>query len=182
MKESKFDKIDEWFEGWEGDFELIQEQNYEGLLKLRKSRAFDNPDDLYAQYYYGEALVLNKMYDEAINFIRPIYIQNPDIDDFVFVILDALYLSGRTEKDFEWIEYPEVKKIDNEILRECYKCIRIYGNSHINVVMGHLSGKYLSYLGFSEAKLLESLKNDPRFNINKDNTVSLSKTNDATHR
>jgi len=89
--ESEFDKIDEWFEGWEGDYELIQEENYEELLKLRKAKAINNPDDIYAQYYYGKALIYNNLYDEAIDYLKPIYYENPEYEDLQYVILDALY-------------------------------------------------------------------------------------------
>ncbi len=173
--ESEFDKIDEWFEGWEGDFELIQEEKFEELLKLRKSKAIQNPNDLYAQYYYGEALVYNKMYDEAINYLKPFYYENPDYEDIQYVILDALYLSGRNEKDFNWIEIPEIKKIDNELLNECYKCLRKYGKTVIEVLRGSLAGKYFIYLGFTDAELIESLKNDKRFYISEGNDISLMK-------
>jgi tetratricopeptide (TPR) repeat protein len=182
MKESEFDKIDEWFEGWEEDYELLQEEKYEELLKLRKSKAIKNPNDLYAQYYYGQALVYNKMYNEAIDYLTPFYFENPDYEDIQFVILDSLYLSGRNEMDFKWIEMPKIKKIDNELLNECYKCLRKNGTTNIDVLMGHLAGKYFIYLGFSEADLVESLKNDLRFYISSENEISLTKKNNATHR
>jgi tetratricopeptide (TPR) repeat protein len=173
--ESEFDKIDEWFEGWEGDYELIQEENYEELLKLRKAKAINNPDDIYAQYYYGEALIYNKMYNEAIDYLKPIYYENPDFEDVQYVILDALFLTRRNEKDFDWIEIPKVKKIDNELLNECYKCLRKDGKTDIDLLRASLAGKYFIYLGFTDAELLESLKNDKRFDISEGNEISLMK-------
>ena len=173
--DSEFDKVDEWFEGWEGDFELIQEEKYEELLKLRKSKAIKNPNDLYAQYYYGAALIYNKMYNEAIDYLKPIYYENPDFEDVQYVILDALYLSGRNEMDFNWIDIPEIKKIDNELLNECYKCLREYGKTNIGLLRASLAGKYFIYLGFTDAELIESLKNDTRFNISEGDEISLMK-------
>jgi tetratricopeptide (TPR) repeat protein len=173
--ESEFDKFDEWFEGWEGDFELNQEGKYEELLKLRKSKAIKNPNDLYALYYYGKALIYNKMYNEAIDYLRPIYYENPDFEDVQFVILDALFLTGRNETDFDWVEIPKIKKIDNDLLNECYKCIRKDGKTDIELLRASLAGKYFIYLGFSDAELIESLKNDTRFNISKENDISLKK-------
>ena len=173
--ESEFDKIDEWFEGWEGDYELIQEENYEELLKLRKAKAINNPDDIYAQYYYGKALIYNNLYDEAIDYLKPIYYENPEYEDLQYVIIDALYFLGRNEKDFKWIEIPKIKKIDKELLNECYRCIRKYGETFIESLKGHLAGKYFIYLGFTNAELIESLKNDTRFNISEGNEISINK-------
>jgi tetratricopeptide (TPR) repeat protein len=173
--ESEFDKVDEWFEGWEGDFELIQEEKYDELLKLRKSKAIKNPNDLYAQYFYGEALVYNKLYNEAIDYLKPIYYENPEYEDIQYVILDALYFSGRNETDFKWIEIPKIKKIDKELLNECYKCLRKDGETGIELLRASLAGKYFIYLGFTDAELIESLKNDKRFNVSEGNEISLMK-------
>ena len=172
---SEFEDVDEWFEGWEGDFALIQEEKYEDLLILRKSKAIKNPNDLYAQYYYGEALIYNKMYNEAIEYLKPIYFENPDFVDVQYVILDALFLTGRNEKDFDWIEIPKVKKIDKEILNECYKCLRKDGKTVIDLLMAYLAGKYFIYLGFTDTELRESLKCDTRFDISDGNEISLIK-------
>jgi len=61
------------FEDWEDDANLFYKEDWKGLLQLREERARRHPEDLSAQQRYGEALILNKKYSEAIEFLTPLY-------------------------------------------------------------------------------------------------------------
>jgi len=48
------------FKEWGGDYLYIQEEDWAGLLKLRKEKANNNPKGQDCQWRYGEALAFNK--------------------------------------------------------------------------------------------------------------------------
>jgi len=107
------------FEEWEGDYQLIQEENWAGLVKLRKQKAEKHLHDLYSQWSYGESLVFNQEFERALEFLTPIYLKEPDSIDVIHSILDALYGLGKTETDFVWIEKPVVLKLNDETKNLC---------------------------------------------------------------
>lgn len=151
------------FESWEGDYLLIQEEDWVGLLRLRKEKAKNNPKDLYCQWRYGEALVFNKEYSNAIDFLTPIYNNDPDYDDVVSSILDALFGLGKTENDFDWVEKPVVLKLDDKTKNSCTNFLK---NKRKPVpflrVYEHLIFQS-DYIAFKEKDLCEYLKNDRIF-------------------
>jgi hypothetical protein len=115
--ENDYDNND--FEDWEGDYLLIQEEDWAGLVKLRKQKAEKYLNDLYSQWRYGEALVFNQEFKQALEFLTPIYKREPDYPDVIHSIIDALYGLGKTENDFDWMEKPDVLKLDDETKTLC---------------------------------------------------------------
>ncbi len=120
----EFDELEEYdefddFEDWEGDYLLFQEENWPELLKLRKARALNASSDLHAQEAYAIALNLNKMYEDTIDFLRPLYLENHDFKFGVGEIIEALYALGKTEDDFDWIEKPKLLKLGQDTLDFC---------------------------------------------------------------
>ena len=120
--DNDFDNND--FEEWEGDYQLIQEEDWAGLVKLRKQKAEKYLHDLNSQWRYGEALVLNQEFKQALEFLTPIYKREPDYTDVIHSILDALFGLGKTEKDFDWIEKPVVLKLNEETKKLCYEFLK----------------------------------------------------------
>ena len=106
-------------EDWEEDYNLINAENWPGLLEFRRKKALKRPSDLHAQEAYAEALNLNKKHRETIDFLRPLYAENWDIGFGISVILDALYAQGKTEDDFDWIKKPEILKLDHSMIGFC---------------------------------------------------------------
>lgn len=116
--DDKYEDLD-GYEDWEGDANLINSEDWNGLLKLREQKAKSNPDDLYDQERYGGALVLNKKYSEAIDYLTPYY-QIYYEDNFgISVIMDALIGLGKTEKDFKWINKPTILRLDQSTIDLC---------------------------------------------------------------
>lgn len=112
------------FEDWEDDANLFYKEDWIGLLQLRQERARSQPEDLYAQQRYGEALVLNRKYLEAIDFMTPFYQIYYDEGFGIHEIMDALIGLGKTEKDFNWIIEPKVLRLDKLTIDLCIKILK----------------------------------------------------------
>ncbi len=111
-------------ESWEGDYELYEMEDWVGLLNLREKNAKKHPSDLYAQQRYAEALNLNKRYNDTLDFIAPLYKANYEIVFGVHEIIDALYGLGKTENDFNWINKPDILKLDSNLIKLCTDFLR----------------------------------------------------------
>lgn len=151
------------FEEWEGDYQLIQDEDWAGLVVLRKQKAEKNLTDLHSQWRYGEALVYNQEFEKALKFLTLIYKKEPDCSDVVHTILDALYGLGKTENNFDWVEKPIVLKLDDQTKKLCVdflknkrKQTRVY-----NLIEHFIIQSY--YLTFEEEELCTFLKKDKRF-------------------
>ena len=160
-----FEYEDDDFESWEGDYYLIEAKDWKGLLKLRKERAEKNKHDCYDQWRYGEALVLNKQYNEAIEFLTPLHNKYPDFSDVTGTIIDALYGLGKSEGDFNWKEKPEVLKLDDKTKKICISLLK---NKRKPVSLSNIYCDLLiqsDRLSFNEEDLCLFLKNDKRFDF-----------------
>jgi hypothetical protein len=120
IPESLFDD----YEPWEYEFSLIEKEDWKGLLKLREQEIKKHPDDFNVLESYGEALVLNKRYQEAIDFLTPLYKIHYDEDFGITQIMDALIGLGKTEKDFEWTKIPNILRLDKKTLDLCIKSLK----------------------------------------------------------
>ena len=152
-------------EDWEDDAELYYNGKWEDLLDLRLRKARSNPNDLYAQYYLGEAYNLNKKYNEAIAFMHEWHKKEPWNDDFKSVILDALFALGKNENDIEWVIKPEIVRISKDLVDKCYKYIKSKKKNRDihDLYYLFLTEEYDGYLAFSKEDLIEALKKDGRF-------------------
>ena len=152
-------------EDWEDDAELYYNGKWEDLLDLRLRKARSNPNDLYAQYYLGEAYNLNKKYDEAIAFMYEWHKKEPWNDDFTIIILDALFAIGKNENDIEWVIKPEIVRISKDLVDKCYKYIKSKKKDRDihDLYDLFLIGEYYGYFAFSKEDLIEALKKDGRF-------------------
>ena len=156
------------FEEWEIEDEFREKKDYPGLVEYCKQRAERLPDDPYAQYYLGEAYVLNGEYEKAIDFLSEHHKRQPDNPDYHHVILDALYALGKTENDFEWVEKPVILRMSTEIVDACYEFLRSkrkprsVNELYIRFVME-------GYLLFTEEDLLKALLEDSRFVVENSN-------------
>ncbi|HYX07795.1 MAG TPA: hypothetical protein VE912_13785 [Bacteroidales bacterium] len=159
--DNNFDNYD--FEEWEGDYQLIQEEDWAGLVKLRKHKAEKYPDDLHNQWRYGEALVYNQEFEKALKFLTPIYKKEPEYSDVIHSILDALYGLGKTENDFAWMEKPIVLKLDEQTKKLCEDFLK---NKRRRTRFYNLIEHFIiqsNYMTFKEKELYVFLKKDKRF-------------------
>ena len=150
-------------EEWEGDYQLIEEEDWAGLVKLRKQKAEKYLNDLHIQWRYGESLVLNREFKQALELLEPIYKIEPDYTDVIHSILDALYGLGKTENEFDWVEKPVVLKLNDETKNLCKAFLK---NKRKPIPFLSLYEYLLfqsDYLAFKEKELCEYLENDEQF-------------------
>ena len=159
--DDNFDNYD--FEEWEGDYQLIQEEDWAGLVKLRKQKAEKNLHDLHSQWRYGEALVFNQEFEQALEFLTAIYKKEPEFEDVIYSILDALYGLGQTEDDFEWVESPIVLKLNDQTKKHCVDFLKKKRKptSFSSLIEHFIIQSY--YLTFEEKELHAYLKTDEHF-------------------
>jgi len=129
-----------------------------------KQRAERFHDDPYAQYYLGEAYVLNGEYEKAIEFLSEHHRRHPDNLDFQYVILDALFALGKTDDDFDWVQRPVILRMSSDILEACYEFLKSKRKPRS---VSEIHGRFLlkGYLLFSEEDLLKALSEDGRFMV-----------------
>ena len=165
--------IYENFEDWEGDYELINKGDFEGLIKYRERIAKNNPNDVYSQWSLGEAYILNKEFEKAIEFLTNLHRKYPDHEDIQYSILDALFSIGKNEKDFEWVLAPVVVRLNSGVLDYCYDLLK---RKRIARELNDLYSELMSmgYLAFNENDLLNYLSTDGRFEIEKDSIIPCS--------
>lgn len=163
-------QIEEDYEDWEADYIFINKGDYKGLLKLREYMVKENPRDINSLWRLGEAYILNKEYEKAIEFLAPLHIKNPENEDIEYSILDALFALERTEKDFNWVRMPKIIRLSLEISDYFYEVLKGKRKARtIDDLYCELMIK--GYLIFSEEDLLNYLINDGRFEINKDSNI-----------
>lgn len=159
--DNKFDNID--IEEWEGDYHLIEEEDWAGLVKLRKQRAEKHLHDLHTQWSYGEALVFNQEFKQAIEFLTPLHNKDPYYPDVIHSILDALYGLGKTENDFDWIEKPLILKLNDKTKNLCKDFLKKKRKPIPFLSLYEYLIIEFDYLKFQEEYLFEYLKTDGFF-------------------
>lgn len=162
MENQSNDEYDDYddFEDWEGDADLINEEDWKGLLKLREQKARSKPDDLYAQERYGEALILNQQYQQALDYITPYYQVFHELEFGIGRIMDALIGLGKTEKDFNWIKEPKVLRLDQTTIDLCK--INLKGKKRFTKVLDLYFSlmDVADYLTFEEQEFSDFLRKE----------------------
>lgn len=155
----------EWFDTWrEEHCELMDKKDYPALVELCKQRLRWDSKDPCAWTSFGEAYVLNKEYEKAIELLTPCHRHNPDDMNFSYVILDALFAMGKTEDDFKWTKKPNILRMSDGILNNCFNFLK---PKRKPISIMEIYCEFLSdgYLLFSEEDLLHALLKDNRFVI-----------------
>lgn len=155
-------EIDNNFEDAIDMQEFIDHEDYSGLIQFCIQRAEENPDDLYAQYYLGDAYVRNGEYEKAIEFIAEHYKKQPWNIDYQYIILDALFALGKTEDDFIWDKNPIVLRMSPDIVNRCYEYLKRKRKARYIIEL-HCLFITEGYILFSEMDLLNALLYDERF-------------------
>lgn len=155
------------FEAWEVHADLMEKNDYPGLVKYCEGQVSRRPDDLYAQIRLGEAYLLNGQYNVAIQRMGDCHRKYPDISEFSRLILDALFALGKTEDDYEWIQKPRILTIGPPVLDACYEYLRPKRKPRdVETLRNEFMSK--GYLKFSSEDLLKALIEDDRFVVEKD--------------
>jgi tetratricopeptide (TPR) repeat protein len=155
--------MEEDFEDWEFYYELMENQDWKGLLKWQKSNYEKSPTEHYALYYYGEALILNKQFDEAIVILKKALQTYPESSDISHSLLDALFENGQSENDIEWLNKPKILQLNRETILLCEKHLknRPKERNVYNIYNSLLMTQ--SYLKFTELELFKYLCESDNF-------------------
>ncbi len=161
----KYDSDD--FETWEGHYDLHEKEDYQALVKYCEKEVAQNSKDPHAKARLGEAYVLNKQYQTAIDAMKSCHREYPDAEDFTTIILDALFALGKTEDDFEWKQDPCILRIGKIVIDECYQFLK---NKRKPLCIEDICIPLImkGYLKFDTDELCEALKADRRFVVEKE--------------
>lgn len=169
------DVDDNEFEYWQIDEKLLEKKDYKGLLKFRQKIAAQNPDNGYVFIRLGEAYILNGEYDKAIELLGNWIKGNPDhpaLESIQYIILDALFASGKDEHDFDWLLEPVIIRLNNESLDQCYEFLKRQEQpSDLYALYKEFAMQ--GYVRFTQEELQEALNNDERFVLGEYHEVSL---------
>jgi len=159
--DSRGDADEDDFEAWEPLVAFREKEDYAGLVEYCKHRAERFPDDPYAQFYLGEAYVLNGECEKAIEFLSHHHKKQPWNIDFQHVILDALFALGENENDCNWIEKAVVLRMSDDILDACYRFLKPKRKSRsVLEIYTHFITE--GYLLFTEDDLFKGITEDER--------------------
>ena len=149
----------------ENDSPYTKAQYLIGLEVIRKELAMKNPDDLDHQLAYGDVLVFNKKYQEALDFFSPIYQKHYKEGIGVEQIIDSLKGLGKTEKDFNWIVPPKILHLDMATLDLCTKILNEKKDAvHILVLFDELFLWRSDHITFDEYEFSDFiLQNNDNF-------------------
>lgn len=152
------------FEGWEYDYELISNKDYEGLIEYRKSLLEKKPNDEELMLSLCDAQIMNSDFDKALEGLTILYKKDPDETIIQHNILICLFKLGRTENDFSWVNIPKIAILNIDIVDVCFEVLKgkRKPKSLAEIYVG-LEGTI--YLKFNELELFLALKEDGRFDV-----------------
>jgi tetratricopeptide (TPR) repeat protein len=153
------------FEDWEIEYEIFENQDWNGLILYRQSILRRHPNSLEAKSALGDAYVRAGEYQKALDYLAPLHHEHPDIIDIQWNILEALFGLGKNENDFDWVEKPVILRINEALLDQCYEYLspKRKPRSIMDICIALVIGKV--YKDFKEEELLLALKSDNRFNV-----------------
>jgi len=162
-KQDKDDLFDE-FEGWEVDYYLLNNKQYDKLITLREQNLEKTPDDIHLILELSEAYCLNREYLKALKILEKIYREG--VDDFTVgcMILETIWVLGKDEKEFDWYEAPRIFNLDEQVSNYCFEFLKGKRKA-VPIYSLYLSFYGVGYTKFDEAQLYELLTKDPRFLI-----------------
>ena len=150
------------FESWEDHYNLLEAEDYPGLVAYCEADFRMHPQDLYAADRLAEAYVLNGQYQDAIRFSGRMHREHPMISMFHHHLLDALFALGKTEHDFRWLAAPSIVRLTPEVREACYDALR--GMRKPRSAFDLRCALWCdSYVLFTDAELMEYLQSDSRF-------------------
>ena len=149
------------------DQELIDDEDWKGLIAVRKRYASQRPGEPHALWAVADAYLLSGEPEPALAILAPLHRRCPDHPDIQWSILDALFALGRCEEDFDWLERPAVLRLGPEVLDRCYEYLRPKRRPR---TVSDVSCRLMSrgYLTFDEDELARALREDDRFIVSSD--------------
>lgn len=144
--------------------ELIENEDYEGLVRYFEKLVAARPDDAYAVRDLGEAHVLNGDPERALEILERLHARVPRDETIHWVILDALYALGRDERDFDWRYRVRVVHLGDAVLDACAGYLRRERRTRYAEDL-YWALLRVGYCAFSVEDLVAALAEDRRFAI-----------------
>jgi hypothetical protein len=167
--EDEYDYED--MEDWEDEYDLFEEKDWKGLVEYRNRKAERHPNDPEYQWGLGEAYVLNREYEKAIDLLSDLHKDYPDDPNIQNSLLDALFAIGKDETAVEWAIQPNILRLDRSVLDYCYDFMKKKRKPR-TVYELYLEFYKDGYPAFNGEQLMAFLHSDNRFLITESNTVS----------
>ena len=162
-------------------FDLINRQDYAGLVAYVEGIVARRPDDHCTLKDLGEAHAMNSEPERGLEVLESLYRRVPHLAGLQWVILDVLFALGLDEGDFEWVEKPVVVRLDAGTLNACVEIL------DRDREVGDIEGLYYRLLGrgycaFSEEELLGGLRADGRFVVRGEDALASVRVRDGGGR
>lgn len=124
------------------------------------------PDDPASRRELGRAHLLSGEPHRALDTLAPLHRSRPWDREVQFLMLDALFLLGKTETEFPWTAEPVVVRVDPELLHRFHDLLRREGRP-ATVLDLILAATAEGYPAFQARELLKALEADPRFAVHR---------------
>lgn len=165
--EDEYDDMGEW----ESEAEFFEKKDWQSLVEYRRQKAEKYPDDLDCQWGLGEAYVLNKEYEKAINFLSDLHKKYPDAQNIQHSLLDALFTIGKDETAVKWLIKPDILRLEQGILDYCHNFMKKKRKPR-TVHELYLELYNEGYPAFNDDQLMAFLFSDNRFSFTESNVES----------
>lgn len=133
-------------------------------LRRRLGRTAPRPDDPATVRELGRAHLWSGEPQAALDTLAPLHRARPWDREVQILMLDALFLLGKSEADYPWTAEPAVVRIGPELLDGCHRLLCREGRP-ATVFDLVLAAATEGYPAFQAAELLEALEADPRFRV-----------------
>ncbi len=154
-------------EAWEIDYQLRERQDYGALVAHYEAVVEWESGGLGTLRQLGNAYVLNGEPEKAIELLTEPHRQNPEAQEFHYVILDALFALGKDESDFDWVERMPVFHIGSAVLDRSHTYLKPKRKPR-SVYELHTELLLDGYCVFTPDELLEAVRGDERFVVEDD--------------
>lgn len=124
------------------------------------------PDDPVTHRELGRAHLLSGEPEQALETLAPLHRARPWDREVQSLMLDALFLLGRTEVDYPWTAEPAVVRVTPELLDHLHRLLRHEGRP-ATVLDLVLAATTQGHPAFQAKELRDALEADPRFAVHR---------------
>ncbi len=126
----------------------------------------ESPDNPTARRELGRGHLLSGEPRRALDTLAPLHRARPWDREVQFLMLDALFLLGKTEADYPWTAAPIVIRVGPELLHRFHDLLRREGRP-ATILDLVLAATAEGYPAFQARELRDALETDPRFTVHR---------------
>lgn len=128
--------------------------------------ASPDPKDPTTRRELGRAHLLSGEPARALETLAPLHRARPWDREVQSLMLDALFLLGRTEADYPWTAEPAVVRVTPELLDHLHRLLRHEGRP-ATILDLVLAATIQGHPAFQARELRDALEADPRFTVHR---------------